>query len=440
MVQIDSSPGTIRQGDVAQLVGTVTDAAGAQSPISISWRVSPSTNGFVDDDGRFVGYLAGAVRVIAEAGGDADSVTIDVTGRGLSGSFSPAGRGLVPERLTSDLWLFGDFGYTGSWGQHPLTGASGNALYAWDLRDPLNPIRTDSVIVSALTVNDVKIRSDGSIAVLSHESDPSGQNGVTLLDLADPLHPTFLARVTATLGNGVHNLWIEGDYIYAVVDGTGLADGLRILDISDLSNIRVAASFYAGSSFLHDVYVRDGLAFLSHWNAGLVILDVGNGIVGGSPDNPVEVSRIEPETRSGVGSAQVHNAWYWPEEGYVFIGEEDFSTPGIGYVLDVTDLRAPRQVATFAVEGSPPHNFWLDEEASVLYVGWYTQGLRALDVSGTLLGALEEQGREIASIRYDGPGSCGAANGTCSWAPQLHGDHLFVADLNSGLWVFSRDF
>ena len=33
----------------------------------------------------------------------------------------------------------------------------------------------------------------------------------------------------------------------------------------------------------HDVYVRDGLAFLSHWDAGLIILDVGNGMAGGSP-------------------------------------------------------------------------------------------------------------------------------------------------------------
>ena len=62
-------------------------------------------------------------------------------------------------------------------------------------------------------------------------------------------------------------------------------------------------------------------AFLSHWDAGLIILDVGNGIAGGSPASPVEVSRIKT-----VGG-QTHNAWYWPAAGYVFVGEENFGRP-----------------------------------------------------------------------------------------------------------------
>jgi hypothetical protein len=106
------------------------------------------------------------------------------------------------------------------------------------------------------------------------------------------------------------------------------------------------------------VYVRDGLAFLSHWNPGMVILDVGHGIAGGSPVNPVEVSRI-PDLQG-----QTHNAWYWPEAGYVFVGEEDFSTPGIMQVVDVRNLREPRVAATYSVPGQPPHNFWLDESTS----------------------------------------------------------------------------
>src|SRR5436309_7002477 len=60
----------------------------------------------------------------------------------------------------------------------------------------------------------------------------------------------------------------------------------------------------------HDTYVRDGIAFLCAWNTGLIILDVGNGIKGGSPSNPIEISRIVT-ANDGVGSVAVHNAWWF---------------------------------------------------------------------------------------------------------------------------------
>ncbi|MGH7539721.1 MAG: LVIVD repeat-containing protein, partial [Gemmatimonadota bacterium] len=186
--------------------------------------------------------------------------------------------------------------------------------------------------------------------------------------------------------------------------------------------------------FLHDVYVRDGLAFLSHWNAGLIILDVGNGIAGGSPTSPVEVSRIRTQ------GDQTHNAWYWPEGGYVFTGEEDFGTPGRLHVIDVRDLAAPREVATFRVAGDTPHNFWLDEAGEVLYAAWYSAGVVAIDVSGELTGALEAQGRVLAISQYAGAGVCQSGAGSCTWAPQLHDGLVWVSDMNSGLWALEPEF
>ncbi len=37
--------------------------------------------------------------------------------------------------------------------------------------------------------------------------------------------------------------------------------------------------------------MKDGLAYLAYWRDGLVILDVGNGIKGGSPENPKLVAQ-----------------------------------------------------------------------------------------------------------------------------------------------------
>jgi hypothetical protein len=196
----------------------------------------------------------------------------------------------------------------------------------------------------------------------------------------------------------------------------------------------VVASFAAETSFLHDVLVRDGLAFLSHWDAGLIILDVGHGIAGGSPRTPVEVSRL------ATAGGQTHNAWFWPAAGYVFVGEEDFDTPGVLHVVDMRDLFRPREVATFAVPGETPHNFWLDEERGILYAAWYTAGVRAIDVSGELLGELEKQDREVAAAVYGSDAGCRSLDGTCAWAPQLLEGLVHVSDLNTGLWVFRPDF
>ena len=428
------------QGEVLSYTVSATDDQG--QPVAdptVTWRAEPAISGLTTADGEFVAYSLGTARIIAEAGGAADTVEVDVTSRDApSGSFQVAWHEPVELRYTSDHWEHGNAAYTGTWGCRAVTGGQcGNTLYVWDITVRDAPVLTDSITVDARVVNDVKVRADGTLAIITHEGgEPStdGQNGITLLDLADPLHPTVITRFAAPdLSPGVHNVWIEGDYAYLVVDGQSPNAGLRVIDISDPGNPLIVASFYGGGSFLHDVYVRDGLAFLSHWTTGLIIVDVGNGVAGGSPTNPVEVSRI------AVPGYDVHNAWYWPDSEYVFLGDE-IAVPGRVLVVDVNDLSAPRQVASFTLAGAAPHNFWVDEAAGIAYFSWYENGIHAVDVSGRLLGELDKQARQVASIQYDVGGACVAPSGTCSWAPQVHDGFIYVSDLNSGLWVLQPTF
>jgi len=419
-----------RVGDVVAVPVEIRDANGELlQGLAVSWTLAPATAGFVGATGQFVAYEPGPVTLTARVGSASDSVILTAVERGGEGSFEVVGHAREDTRYTSDLWLHGQVAYSGTWGTRQIgsTFNTGNTLNVWNVTDPSAATMSSSLSIDARTLNDVKVRADGKIAVVTHEGSGDALNGITILDLDDPLHPVVISRYTDGLASGVHNVWIEGNYVYLVVDGVG--NGLRILDVSDPAQPVLVASFWAGSSFLHDVYVRDGLAFLSHWNAGMVILDVGHGIAGGSPVNPVEVSRI-PDLQG-----QTHNAWYWPEAGYVFVGEEDFSTPGIMQVVDVRNLREPRVAATYSVPGQPPHNFWLDESTSTLYLALYAHGLRALDVAGDLMGALERQSREIAVAPYNGGvGTCSRPSAfTCTWAPQLHQGLVWVSDMNEGL-------
>ena len=440
-IRIAAGNRRIRQGDVVRFSAQVRDSTGAVvEGAQVTWRTDPPDAGLFDAAGRFVAYAPGDITIIARtlvnAGGTTrpDSATTPVTvrPRGLSQSLRLVGKGRVDDRYTSDLWVHGDHAYTGTWGMRAEL--PGNLLYAWTLDAEGMPSLSDSIVVDARTVNDVKIRADGRLGVLTHEGDPEGLNGVTFFDLSDPAHPQIISRFTEGLAAGVHNAWLEGDYAYLALDSR--SSGLRILDVSDPSSPRLVARFYGGESWLHDVYLRDGLAFLSHWDAGLIILDVGNGMAGGSPTNPVEVSRLRD-----LGG-QTHNVWYWPEAGYAFVGEEQFgystAPSGILHVVDLHDIRRPREVATYEVEGASSHNYWLDEDTGNLYLAWYERGMRILDVNGELMGQLELQGREAGFIDYGtetnycflGP------EDTCTWAPQLHDNgKLYASDMNHGLVV-----
>jgi hypothetical protein len=127
---------------------------------------------------------------------------------------------------------------------------------------------------------------------------------------------------------------------------------------------------------LHDIDVRDGMVYASYWNDGLVMLDIGSGIKGGSPSNPQLVSQYKydldalykpVEAVGGPGYIRgTHTAWRHGK--YVFIADEVFTMKDImaletkgasrAYgrlqVLDVSDI-LHRSVAFYEPEMGGVH-------------------------------------------------------------------------------------
>jgi hypothetical protein len=378
----------------------------------------------------------GSVTVAAQVGPAEDEIVIDVTRPPTSGTGFRLLGGDSISQTVADLWIYGDYAYSGTrprscGGSGPSCESLPGWLMVWRLQADGTPVAVDSVRMPAVMVNDVKVAASGEFAVASLERG-GPDNGFVVLDLADPSAPVIVSQYTRDLEGGVHNVWIERidgtDYAFVVENGPGDTEGLHVFDLTDRSLPRLVGRYLGGSSIVHDVFVRDGLAFVSHWDDGLVILDVGNGVVGGSPSDPIEVGRVQTE------GGHTHNAWYWPGREVVFVGEERFPPPGdsldVGrlHVVDVSDLTAPVEIGSFGLPGTTPHNFWLDENAAVLYAGWYRRGVRAIDVSGSLSGDLSS--REIGWIIPSG--SRGAAN---VWAAQLHRGIVYLSDMGHGLWA-----
>jgi hypothetical protein len=194
--------------------------------------------------------------------------------------------------------------------------------------------------------------------------------------------------------------------------------------------------------------VKDGLIYLAYWRDGLVILDVGKGIKGGSPENPQLVSQLRFNHNELYGPdwlAGTHTVFRYKD--YLFVGDEVFPkdwglnasyekgrvpTRGILHVVDVSDIEHPREVAWYAVPEAGAHNVWALDD--VLMMGYYAGGGRVLDVSGELRGDLYAQGREIAHLWAGDPQGY-VPNTPWTWGAQPHEGLIFFNDVNSGIWI-----
>ena len=414
-VQVTPATREARTGDVVRFDASPRDASGKAIPgLNPTWSLSPG-NGQVDADGAFVGYEPGEYLVTASFGHRSADAVVRLAAREVRRPLTVVGRLPRTAFNTEEVWLHpnGRIAYLG-------TGGGGDRMYAVDVSNPARPVITDSVVADTRRVNDIMTTPDGRFLVFTREGASTRRNGIVIASLADPAHPKPIAEFTEGVTAGVHSAFVYtqprfGTHVYLTNDGTG---ALHIVDISDPYKPKEVAQWRtprsdAGRS-LHDVDVQDGLAYLSYWNDNLVILDVGNGIKGGSPANPQLVTQFKydlnalyrnVEAEGGAGFIRgTHTAWR--HRDYVFIADEVFpanpvagardAAAGRAYgrlqVIDVSDLNKPRSVAWYEPEFGGVHNLWVDGER--LFMGAYNGGFRVFDISGELRGDLRAQGRK----------------------------------------------
>jgi len=445
-VRLTSSAEDVRTGDVVHFQATGIDAAGREVPgIPVTYAVKASVEDTViaseaaaevDQDGAFVAQRAGDYTVIAMIGGLAAQKTISVAHRHPPRRLmAPVAAGSVSDVHTSDLWIWEgqdgrDYAVTGTWG------ANGVA-YFWDVTNPATPVLTDSVTVDARTVNDVKVDAARGICVITREGASNRRNGFVVLDCSNPREVSVLSTFDDGLLGGVHNVFVWNEHVFAINAGTRF----DIISIEDPRSPHRVGFFELDTPGhgIHDVWVEDGIAFASQWRDGVILVDVGNGVAGGTVAKPVEIGRYAYP----IGAT--HSAFpYRAADGtfYVFIGDEQFpygltttdvpsEAGGYIHIVDFSDVKAPKEVARYQVPEAGPHNFWITNDT--LYIGYYNAGLRVVDVSGELKGNLYEQGRELARyLPYNGTGFI--ANAPMVWGAQPHKGHIFFSDFNTGLW------
>ena len=229
----------------------------------------------------------------------------------------------------AEQWIIGNYAYYST---------IADRFFVYDISDPAHPKLTDTIKVDARLVNDISTTADGKILVISREGASNRKNGIAFYDTSDPAHPKLISEYTTTVTGGVHSAFVDKHYVYLTDDATG---SLRVIDFADVKNPKEVARWQTEGQFvstirtkegeqiagryIHDVYVKDGLAYLAYWHDGLVILDVGAGMKGGSPERPQLVSQLRFNHNELYGNgwlAGTHSVYRY--RNYVFIGDEVF--------------------------------------------------------------------------------------------------------------------
>ena len=459
---VGGGEGVVRTGDVQTFAAVVLDAAGNEVPNApVEWShayvpaqgvIAPPAPGQMVE-GRIVADVPGEFTVVARSGGLRTTRTFEAVQREVVRSVEIVGRGRQERVYSTDFWVFE--GIDGR--DYALVGAkqSDGHAFVFDVTDPENVVKTDSVQVDARSVNDVKVSPDGRYASLTREGASNRRNGVVILDLADPAHPVIASEYTDGLTGGVHNAFPTNDHLFALSNG----DKYVILDVSDIYNPRYVSEYDHPNSRVHDVWVHDGIAYSAEWGTGLVAVDVGNGRWGGTIEEPVFVTNYPVPT----GATHAVFPYYSESAGkfYVFIGDEILTREGMawegvgpdfrqkydpetgrggdpraswGYiqVIDFDDPESPKMVARYEVSEFGTHNIWVAND--ILYQAYYEGGMRLVDVSGELMGNLYTQGREVSVYKaFDPVGFI--PNSPGAWSVMPHRDLVWFADINSGLWA-----
>ena len=107
-----------------------------------------------------------------------------------------------------------------------------------------------------------------------------------IIDLSDPSNPTTIA--THSYPNSfTHNAWPNAAKTHCTTTDENGGGHLHVWDITDLDNIDLAGEYEVPGAIIHDVRLKNDVAYLSYYSAGARIVDLFD------PQDPVEIGYFD---------------------------------------------------------------------------------------------------------------------------------------------------
>ncbi len=151
---------------------------------------------------------------------------------------------------------------------------TGRGVHILDISEPANPVEV-GLYAPGYYIHDCHVRGDRLYGAAI------GEGTLDILDISDRTQPKVINRISTPF---THSCWTsqDGNYLFS----TDEIDGLLALvwDIRDETDVKLVANYTGNdSSLVHNVYIREEFAFISHNTEGLRVVDFSR------PEVPVEV-------------------------------------------------------------------------------------------------------------------------------------------------------
>ncbi len=223
----------------------------------------------------------------------------------------------------------------------------------------------------------------------------------------------------------VHNIFI--DTLNALLFSCGplvdefasqLQRKLIVYSLSDPVNpVKVWQPDPGNFPYVHDCYVRNGIAYLSCGDDGLRVYDFSD------PSNPQFLQNITAYQDQGYN----HQGWMKPDGSEFIFADETNGKRIKRCSVNNNQLTIDSYFGTNVSNGSIPHNIMLSNNFA--YVAYYNEGLRIYDIS-------ESVTREVAHFDTFPDDSNFKMEGARGVYSLLNSGKLIVSDRTYGLFVF----
>lgn len=313
----------------------------------------------------------------------------------------------------SDVWAYVD----GTGHEYALIGVY-NGVSIVDLTtDPANPTELHFIPGQESIWRDLKTFQN--YAYVTNETD----DGLTIIDLSglpnSVSHKDTIMEAIST----AHNVWIDENGIMYLVgvnnsNGTGnFNGGMAMFDLNQNPQIPAYLGAYT-THYIHDVYVRDNIAYAGEVNDGLLtIIDVTD------KSNPITLG-----SRSYVNSF-THNTWLNDASTVCFTTDElDNAYVYAWDITDPTDIVELDKIRSSLSEGrAVPHNVHVLND--FLVTSYYKDGLQIVDANRPT--NLVEVGYFDTNDLNDG-----GTDGNWGAYPFLPSGLVLATDIEEGFFVF----
>jgi hypothetical protein len=192
----------------------------------------------------------------------------------------------------------------------------------------------------------------------------SANNGVLVFDITEPANPRLVTSLPGRAANN-HTVFVDGHRLYATLD-----TAVVIFDISTPTRPVEIGRYSSedGFSYPHDMFAVGDRLYVNYADVGYVVVDVSDPADPRALGNYSYINQYSHANAVGTFAGRT----------LAFVGGED-----IGEhlrVLDITDPAHMVKIGRFQLRPAISiHNMLL--VGRKLYVAWYQEGVRVLDVS-----------------------------------------------------------